>query len=359
MRIEVLLFTITVAIVVANASHAASDDQPGIVASEFVYEKAPFDQCHASTIASSGEGLVAAWFGGPREGDNEVGIWVARHGKDGWSDPVEVANGVQTDGKRHPCWNPVLFQTKGGPLVLFYKVGPSPRAWWGMVTTSGDAGKTWSDGRRLPDGYVGPIKNKPIQLPDGKLLCGSSTEHDGWRVHFELAWDHGRQRQRIGPVNDGRQFDAIQPTMLVHSGGRIQALCRSRQGRITQVFSDDNGRTWGEMTATELPNPNSGIDGVTLRDGRHLLVYNHTTRSGPGPRGREMLNVAVSRDGEQWKAALVLENESGEFSYPAVIQTADGQVHVTYTWKRTRVKHVVIDPAKLVLRDMPDGKWPQ
>jgi predicted neuraminidase len=114
------------------------------------------------------------------------------------------------------------------------------------------------------------------------------------------------------------------------------------------------------MAATALPNPNSGIDGVTLSDGRHLLVYNHTIRGGPSPRGREMLNVAVSEDGARWKAALVPEREAGEFSYPAVIQTGEGLVHATYTWKRARIRHVVIDPTKLRLRELgEDGKWPE
>ena len=80
---------------------------------------------------------------------------------------------------------------------------------------------------------------------------------------------------------------------------------------------------------------------MTLRDGRHLVVYNHATRA------RTPLNVAVSDDGEAWEPALVLESEPGEYSYPAVIQTRDGLVHVTYTWKRQNIRHVVIDPATL------------
>ena len=107
------------------------------------------------------------------------------------------------------------------------------------------------------------------------------------------------------------------------------------------------------MTLTPLPNPNSGIDAVTLSDGLQLLVYNHT------PRGRSPLNVAVSRDGKNWQAAAVLEDQPGEYSYPAVIQTPDGLVHVTYTWKRQRVRHVVLDPAKFELRPIDNGRWPQ
>ncbi len=363
MRIEIVLGVCTVLLGVMSATVSAAEaspaKQPGIVLAEFIYEKAPFPSCHASTIVESGGQLVAAWFGGTDEGDPDVGIWVAHRGQRGWSAPVEVVNGVQADGKRHPCWNPVLFQPAGGPLLLFYKVGPSPRTWWGMVVGSDDAGQSWSPPRRLREGILGPIKNKPVQLADGRVLCGSSTEHDGWKVYFEIPSNRGRRWERIGPVNETDEFSAIQPTLLTYADGRVQALCRSRQRRVTEIWSADGGRTWGEMAATELPNPDSGIDGVTLRDGRQLLVYNHTVRGGPSPRGREMLNVALCGDGKRWQAALVLENERGEFSYPAVIQTVDGMVHTTYTWHRRRVKHVMIDPAKLVPRDMVEGNWPQ
>ena len=332
----------------------------GVVKMEFIFEEAPFERCHASTIAESKKGLVSAWFGGPEEGDPCVGIWISRNEGRGWSPPVEVANGVQHNRKRYPCWNPVLYQAKNGPLLLFYKVGPSPPEWWGMVISSSDGGKSWSEPRRLPEDIVGPVKNKPVQLPDGKLLCPSSSENNGWRVHFERTADFGKSWQLIGPVNDGKEFSVIQPTILSYADGRLQALCRSRQGKIIESYSADGGRRWSKMTATVLPNPNSGIDAVTLADGRQLLVYNHTTTQ-PGKWGgpRSPLNVAVSNDGKAWRAALVLEDEPGEFSYPAVIQSSDGLVHISYTWKRRKIKHVVLDPSKLVLKDMADGRWPK
>ncbi|MGH7200353.1 MAG: sialidase family protein, partial [Planctomycetaceae bacterium] len=235
-----------------------------------------------------------------------------------------------------------------GPLLLFYKVGPSPSTWWGMLTKSGDGGRSWSKPERLPDGILGPIKNKPVMLDDGRLLCGSSTEHDGWRVHMEWTPDLGNTWERSEPLADGEGFGAIQPTILRH-GDRLQILCRSRKGVIVQSWSDDGGRTWTELAATSLPNPNSGIDAATLADGRQLLVYNPTRR------GRSPLSVAVSEDGRTWRAAAVLESEPGEYSYPAVIQTGDGLVHVTYTWKRQRIKHAVIDPKKLELRNLSES----
>jgi predicted neuraminidase len=336
----------------AMAAPVFAAPQPGLVKSGFIYETAPFPECHASTIAEPPGGLVAAWFGGTGERNPDVGIWVARHEDGKWTPPVEVANGVQSETRRHPCWNPVLFQPKAGPLLLFYKVGPSPSSWWGMLMTSTDGGKTWSKPRRLPEGIVGPIKNKPVQLSNGDILCPSSTEDKGWRVHFERTQDLGQTWQATEPVNDGREIGAIQPSILFHPEGRLQAVGRTRQGKIFQVWSEDQGKTWGSMALTSLPNPNSGTDAVTLKDGRHLLVYNHTTR------GRSPLNVAISTNGTDWQAALVLENTPGEYSYPAVIQTSDGNVHITYTWKRLRVRHAVVAPEKLELRPIVDGVWP-
>jgi predicted neuraminidase len=346
--------------VVAPSASVAQDDpnQPGVVLREFLYDSAPFPECHASTIVETPRGLVAAWFGGTEEGHKDVGIWISRHVDERWTAPVEAANGIQHATLRHPCWNPVLVQQPRGPLHLFYKCGPSPSTWWGMHTTSADNGQTWSHPCRLPQTIDGPVRNKPVLLDNGDLLCGSSTEHDGWVVHFEITPDWGRTWERIGPIHEKTAFNAIQPTILQHTDGRLQVLCRSRENTVTTSSSTDHGRTWSKMTATSLPNPNSGIDAVTLNDGRHLLVYNHTLRGSGNPRGRALLNVAVSDDGEHWKAALVLENEPGEFSYPAVIQSRDGNAHVTYTWKRRKVRHIVVDPARLELREMPDGRWP-
>jgi predicted neuraminidase len=340
------------------ADDSQSLNADAIITNEFIYESAPFPSCHASTIAETPAGLVTAWFGGTDEGEPDVGIWVSRQVGGEWTAPVEVANGVQHFDLRYPCWNPVLVQKPEGELLLFYKCGPSPSEWWGMLTSSSDNGETWSTAIRLPEGIDGPVKNKPILLDDGTLLCGSSTEYDGWTVHFELTTDWGQTWRRVGPINDGETFNAIQPCFLQLADGRIQILCRSQEQRITTAFSEDGGLTWSEMTATSLPNPNSGIDAVTLADGRHLLIYNHTLRGSGNPRGRSLLNLAISEDGETWRAAMVLENDQGEYSYPAIIQTSDGLVHMTYTWRRERVKHVVIDPAALEPAPFEEGHWP-
>lgn len=386
---------------------APAAGQNGVVFSEFVFNDAPHPECHASTIAETASGaLVAAWFGGTAERNADVGIWFSRlvaervamdstsvpGGATGssestasrgapagrparpaaigrWSVPVEVANGVQADGTRYPTWNPVLHQPPGedAPLLLFYKVGPSPPEWWGMVMESEDDGRTWSEPRRLPDGILGPIKNKPITLSDGSLLAGSSVENapepPAWRAHFERSPDLGRTWVRTaslaGATAAGEDFRIIQPTILTLGDGELLAFFRSKQSRIAASRSADRGLTWGPIFATGLPNPDAGVDGVTLADGRHLLVYNHKVRvDGAWAGSRSRLNVALSDDGDAWDAALMLEDQDGEYSYPAVIQTGDGLVHVTYTHRRTRIRHVVLDPAELPRHPMPGAAWP-
>ena len=327
-----------------------------LIHSEFIYETAPFPECHASTLAETKSGLVCAWFGGEREQHPSVGIWLSRQTDGKWSVPVEVADGEQAEGKRLPCWNPVLFQPQPGLVLLFYKVGPSPQTWWGELKRSTDDGRTWSAAEKLPEGILGPIKNKPVRLANGDILCPTSTETPGkgsaWRVHFERTADLGRTWEKVAPaaaVDGEKPIDAIQPSILFHSHDQLQAVGRTRSGKVFETWSKDGGKSWSAVGLTSLPNPNSGTDAVTLKDGRQLLVYNHTAR------GRSPLNVAVSDDGKTWQAAVVLEKQPGEYSYPAVIQTADERVHITYTWKRQKVKHVVLDPAKFALQ--PIDVW--
>ena len=128
---------------------------------------------------------------------------------------------------------------------------------------------------------------------------------------------------------------------------------RSKHKQIIQAMSTDDGRTWSELEPTSLPNNNSGIEALTLADGRHLLLYNHIAGNRIGGWGRRNeIHLAISDDGKDWRAVATVEKaERGEFSYPAMIQTEDGLVHMTFTWNRQKVKHVVIDPSKIEVGD--------
>ena len=174
--------TATVDIDVANPL----DNQPGLYGSEMIAKKMPVAEVHASTIVEIEGGLATAWFGGTKEKARDVVIWMSRNTGNGWSKPIVVADGVNPkDRTQQACWNPVLFKQSTGSLILFYKVGPSPTRWWGMMKRSDDDGVTWKKPVRLPDGFVGPVKNKPIELSNRTLLCGSSLEDAGWRVQVE------------------------------------------------------------------------------------------------------------------------------------------------------------------------------
>jgi alpha-L-rhamnosidase len=280
-----------------------------------------------------------------------------------WTPLVSVADGVSNDTFRVATYNPVLYQVPGGRLLLFYKIGDRVAHWKGWMKSSADNGLTWSAAKPLPDGFLGPVKNKPVMLKDGTLIAPSSTENNGWRMHFEISKDTGKTWTMVGPVANDQGLDAIQPSILFHKDGRLQVLARSRQRAIVESWSSDNGETWSPVRKTSLPNNNSGTDAVTLKDGRHLLVYNHvlpadTLKNGKG--ARTPLNVAVSKDGIHWYASLILEDSPiGQYSYPSVIQSSDGMVHIVYTWRRQRIKYVKIDPSKLTMKEIKNGQWPE
>ena len=333
----------------------------GLLLDEFVVENPPFPESHAATIAETPNGLVSAWFGGTKERNPDVCIWVARKENGKWSAPDNVANGIVNDTLRYACWNPVLYQIPKGELILFYKIGPSPAKWQGWMKTSADNGKTWSKATSLPQGYIGPVKNKPILLSNGNLFCPSSTEgSQGWRLHFEVTSDNGKTWRQVGPVGDGKELNAIQPSILLHGKGVLQVVARSRNRAILESWSYDNGETWTPLAKINLPNNNSGTDAVTLTNGTHALVYNHVLPPNNLAKGpRTPLNLSVSKDGKNWSAAVIIEDSPiSQYSYPSIIQTADGLLHVIYTWRRQKIKHAVLDPKKFKTKKIKDGLWP-
>lgn len=357
-KITTLLFLMPALLMAKNSNNRWGK---GIVKEEFIYNEAPYKSCHAGTMAETTGGvLVASWFGGTYERDPDCSIYVSRLVDGTWTEGELVATGIVNDTLRYPTWNPVLFQVPGGDLQLYYKVGPNPREWQGWMITSNDGGVSWSKPHMLPKGFVGPVKNKP-ELIDGILFAPTSSENDGWQVYFEKSTDLGKTWTRTKPLNDGHEIIAIQPSILEYPDGRLQILCRSKNRAILQAWSSDRGETWSAMTKTELPQNNSGTDAVTLKNDWQLLVYNHVLPPGDHFKGeRSPLNVAISKDGENWFATLVLENEPEQrFSYPAVIQTSDGLIHILYTWKRVKMKHVVVDPTQLKRSKIKNGEWPR
>lgn len=325
-----------------------------IIKTETIDPDPGYPQAHASTVVELPDGtLAAAWFGGTGEGYADVAIWFARMGAQGWEKPVAVADGRGKGKTRVPTWNPVLFQAPDGPLYLFYKIGVDPRSWTGMVIASTDDGRSWSKPARLGKDILGPIKNKPVIAPDGSWVSPSSREvgtfeKDRWFIRMERSTDRGRSWRAGAPIASPMGLEAIQPSVLVLNDGQLALVARTRQGVLAASWSRDNGVSWSPLVAIELPNPNSGTDAVTLQDGRHLLVYNHSAHrpEQPGYGPRWPLNIALSDDAVHWRNALTLEDKPVPegYAYPAVIQSRDGLVHLTYTYDRQRIRHVVVDP---------------
>lgn len=342
-------YYVSILLIISFASfNKASGQKVEVIKDEYIFNDAPFKACHASTIIKLGPNrLLTAWFGGTQESNPDVCIWTAENDGMKWSSPIKVADGIQPDGKRYACWNPVLFKATNGVLYLHYKIGPNPREWWAMYKTSKDNGKTWSAAVALPKGFLGPIKNKPVQLANGDILYPSSTEsldEKTWQIHLERSDAALKKWEKINIDCD--TFQLIQPSILRYSKQRLQLLSRSKQNVIVQNWSNDNGKTWSKATATQLPNPNSGSDAVTV-NGYQLLVYNPLTAGKNWWEGRSVLKLAVSKDGEHWKDLYTFEqHDKGEYSYPAIIADKAGNVYVTYTHDRNRIKFVQLKFSK-------------
>jgi predicted neuraminidase len=305
----------------------------------FLFEKAPFPSCHASTVVEVEPGrLLAAWFGGRDEGAKDVQIWASRFDGAKWSAPEVV--GTEPG---QPCWNPVLFRPGKGELRLWYKAGPSPERWTGFVRASADGGRTWSKPQMLPAGFYGPVRAKPIRLKDGTVLAGTSVEsYRCWTPYADRSADGGKTWLRSNAFSAEGGHNQIQPTLFETGDGRVVALVRSRNPRrVCRAESADGGKTFTPAEPTELPNPSAGIDAVKTAAGDVFLVYN------PSPLLRTPLSLARSTDdGKTWAKVADLETEPGEYSYPAMIETANGLLAITYTWRRTHIKFEWVDPAK-------------
>ena len=333
--------------------------------SEFIFMEAPFASSHASTVVELPNGdLLSAWFGGTAEGNPDVAIWGSRRSGGKWSAPVELA--------REPdiaCYNPVFFYTNDHRLWLYYKFGPHPDNWTAARKWSADDGRTWSAAEHLPAGLYGPIRAKPLVLAGGTVVSGTSVEsYRSWAAWIERSTDNGKTWTKAGPIAvaghsgpgvDGeappvvpgsgewsRTEGIIQPSIVSLGGNHLRLYARStaRTGRICIADSFDRGVTWTQARPIDLPNPNSGIDAVALRDGRVVLVYNNSDRH------RTPLNLAVSTDGEHFRMFQTLEDEPGEYSYPAMIQGRNGDLHITYTWKRKRIRYVHVPLADIPQR---------
>lgn len=325
----------------------------------------PEHETHAASMTEAKDGtLLATWFGGSSENAPDIKIYLSEKPKNGpWSQPRVIDDGTCTrEGvtKEYSTWNPVLFtHPDDGTIYLWYKItgiGPQKgyKNWWGAVRTSEDNGRTWSERLWLPsvpkdlavfEPYhfhaTGPVKNRPIVLPDGRLLCGSSTESPiGWRTHFEFyeAGDWTGQKHGVkivGPL-EGR---GIQASFIHQSRDMKQLLAFTRDDGITT--SQDGGLSWSPIRKSPVTT-SKGLHSVTTREGLHFLVFNKD-------RTRTPLSLARSTDGENWDVIIedLQSDQRKSMDYPTIMQSQDGKLHVVHTHGRDFINHLVLDTAYL------------
>jgi predicted neuraminidase len=333
--------------------------------SEFIFPigSTSFPESHASTIVVLKNGdLMAAWFGGTKERNPDVAIWGSRRVAGKWSVPVELEREPNV-----PSWNPVLFHTADGRLWLYAKVGPSPGGWHGVRRFSDDEGLTWSPREDLPTGFLGPVRAKPLILADGTIVAGSSVEGNGWNVWIERSSDNARTWTKFGPITVPKDLDAatkpwpepepdsvsmkpgsdakpvkrkydgiIQPSVIQLEPHHLRFYARSQTLAMKVAIADsmDDGKTWTQARYIDVPQNNSGLDVIKLKDGRIVMIYNDTSD------GRSPLNLAISSDGEHFRMFRTLEDIVGQYSYPAIVEGPDGGLEITYTWQRKTIKYV-------------------
>lgn len=307
---------------------------------EWIFTEKITDSCHASTVLPLDDGsVIAAWFAGSSESDDDVKILTSVRGTDGkWGEPIRVSADPNV-----AHWNPVLFQNDDGTITLYFKVGKNTQYWKTYYSTSTD-GKVWATPKELVpgdnSGGRGPVKNKPIRLKDGTVLAPASTEiDDKYRCFVDISNDDGETWTKTAEIDSKYctwfKVPMIQPTLWQSADGSVHMFTRTKVGKIYRSDSYDNGKTWCRAYATKLPNNNSGIDLDTDDQGRIFLAYNNVGI--PGIRTPLVLSVSTD-DGKTFTKIKTFERGLAEYSYPAVVVKGD-TIHITYTYERDYIAY--------------------
>ena len=290
---------------------------------------------HCATLTElPDDGLLAAWYSGTHEGAPDVAIMAARYEGGHWSEPwvVQDTPGL-SDG------NPLLYTLPDGTVVMWTAViedrgWDSVRSYW---RTSSDGGRNWTTPELFVPRQGVMFRCRPVRLSSGRLILPAYDEVTWEGLPF-LSDDGGRTWREAGRMS--APTGCIQPAIVELTDSSLMSYLRTggEGGHIWRSVSHDGGESWSACAATNLPNPNAGLDLLKLLDGRLVLAYN------PVQRDRHRLAVAVSADaGDTWQDLLLEDEPGAEFSYPTLLQDRSGRCHLLYTFRRTGIKHVIVD----------------
>ena len=370
----------------------------------FVSSK-PGQAVHAASVAEVRDGgLRAVWFSGSREGAGDVAIKTAVMDAASlqWGEETTLFDRTQL---QQGLWryvkklgNPVISRLPDGSLMLAM-VNVSLGGWAGSSITwlrSTDDGISWSAPRRL---VTSPflnistlVKGAPIFYENGEI--GLPVYHEFVSKFAEIL-RVSPQGQVLDKTRISGSQTSLQPVVLVADSQRAQVYMRSGKAiAVMMSATDDAGKTWSATRATTWPNPDSALAGVVTGTGQQWLALNThpknrevlallqtpvggsfdgavpwTVKASPNPEARlsvgdyerllsdELQAHGASPTQVQAYVASAKRQLCGadtcaqEFSYPYLLQSRDGYLHLVYTWHRSRIQHVRLDPLQVLQPD--------
>jgi predicted neuraminidase len=325
-----------------------------------------FRSSHAANLLKLKNGdLLCFWFSGTREGESNVAIVMSRlaRGSEQWSKTVEIDH---QEGRSFQ--NPVAFQAPGGRVWLLHTsqaAGQGQSNAEVLYLTSQDAGQTWTSPRALFTQPGSFIRHPPVLInkkawllpmyytPSRSITDGAESDHSA----VKLTRNGGKTwRECNVPQSNG----LVQPTVVRLANRHFLGLFRSRYADFIYRSTSTDGCVWTVPTPTHLPNNNSSIQLTILRDGSLVIAFNNSSagisRDKARASVRKPLSIALSQDGgETWPWVRDIETGSPseqsdeiqggrgkheEYSYPSLLQDANGKINVAYSYNRGAIKVV-------------------
>lgn len=360
-------------------------------------------QAHAANLmVLHDETLACVWFGGSMEGKSDISVFMSQLNPESetWSTPVQLSHDPERSEQ-----NPILFPAPNGELWLLHTAQQSGNQDTAIVRRriSKDNGLSWGPTEQMNGLALGTFVRQPIHvhtdgawlLPtfDCRILPGEKWDGSHDLSAVLRSTDQGKSWTRIEVPNS---MGCVHMNIVPAADGKLLAFFRSRWADFIYTTSSvDGGLTWSTPVPTELPNNNSSIQALRLKDGRLAMIFNHSSALDATERRaslydeledddaskhdvksshvsnerrafwgapRAPMTLALSEDDGQtwpWKRHLevgdgyCMSNDSArsvnrEYSYPSLRQTADGALHVAYTVFRQHIRHAKVMPDWIV-----------